>query len=386
MSRTSKKIFLLWGLVLVLFGLALRLFPHHEISTSLLVSCAFQVLLFLIAVAIVKQEPNAKNKSIFANFVVFFALSIVGLVGAFLFVDDPIAKHFFDQYIGFGLYALLLAFSIVYVTVDVLFRDFKILYKYGAAIIIVGSFFGYYFQSFIFYPKSAYITQDVLDWKTMTNTVEKFEERYKRPPTAEELSQNTDMYIWKEGYAVATLHPDARLGRIVELSPYLAGRNYQILITKPIMMYMIYMSVLSIGFILLFFGYQYMKDPPQGAYIEKIMFLFLVFCSMEILHAWSAVKALEWQTFASVMGAGQYASLGVLLLIALFFPLRLRFITSANGEFYEQELATRPTGITRWRDTLDNMVIDSFFNRRALVGRLFVPASRRGQHLSPKSK
>jgi hypothetical protein len=50
---------------------------------------------------------------------------------------------------------------------------------------------------------------------------------------------------------------------------------------------MMSMSVIGIGFILLFFGYQYMKDPPQGAYIEKMMFLFLLFCSMEILHAWS---------------------------------------------------------------------------------------------------
>jgi len=205
-------------------------------------------------------------------------------------------------------------------------------------------------------------------------------------PTVDELARITEMYVWNEGRPVATLHPEAKIERIEELFPYLVEPNYKILVNKPIMMYMIHMSVLSIGFILLFFGYQYMKDPPQGAYIEKIMFLFLVFCSMEILHAWSAVKALEWQTFASVMGAGQYASLGVLLLIALFFALRLRFITSANGEFYEQELATSPSGITRWRDTLDNMVIDSFFNRRALVGRLFVPAGRRGQRLSPKSK
>jgi magnesium-transporting ATPase (P-type) len=220
----------------------------------------------------------------------------------------------------------------------------------------------------------------------MSIAEERFSSSHGRLPTVDELARNTEMYVWNEGRPVATLHPEAKIERIEKLFPYLVEPNYKILVNKPIMMYMIHMSVLSIGFILLFFGYQYMKDPPQGAYIEKIMFLFLVFCSMEILHAWSAVKALEWQTFASVMGAGQYASLGVLLLIALFFALRLRFITSANGEFYEQELATSPSGITRWRDTLDNMVIDSFFNRRALVGRLFVPAGRRGQRLIPKSK
>ncbi len=64
--------------------------------------------------------------------------------------------------------------------------------------------------------------------------------------------------------------------------------------------------------------------------------------------------------------------------VAVFFGLRLRFIMSAKGEFYELELAQRPAGVTRWRDTLDNMVVDSFFNRKSIVGRLFVvPRERR---------
>lgn len=145
-----------------------------------------------------------------------------------------------------------------------------------------------------------------------------------------------------------------------------------ILVYKPLYMNVIYMCILSLAFILLFFGYQYMKDPPQGAYIEKIMFLFLVFCSLEILHAWAFVKSLEWQAFAETMRIGQYVSIAVLLLIALFFALRLRFITSVKGEFYEQELALSPSGVTRWRDSLDNLVIEKFLDRKVLLGRMFV--------------
>jgi hypothetical protein len=363
---------------------ALQILPHSEIPTSLIATCATQVLLFFVASAITRHEPNPKNKAIFINFALFFSVPILALFSNF--IPDAYSKHYFDQYISYGLYIFLLTLSIVYVSVDVLFRDSRIFYKYLAALAIVGGFFFYYFTPFLLNPNYAYFTQDVRDWKTMSIAGERFNSIHGRPPTVEELARNTDMYVWQEGHPVATLHPDARDRRVAELAPYLVDLNYQILVTKPIMMYMIHMSVLSIGFILLFFGYQYMKDPPQGAYIEKIMFLFLIFCSMEILHAWSAVKALEWQTFASVMGAGQYASLCVLLLITLFFALRLRFITSAHGEFYEQELATRPGSITRWRDTLDNMVVDSFFNRRALVGRLFAPAGRREQHFSPKPK
>ncbi len=59
------------------------------------------------------------------------------------------------------------------------------------------------------------------------------------------------------------------------LAPYLEGDNWMVLLAKPLYLGHISMNVLLIGFILLFFGYQYKKDPPQGAYIDKMMFLFL---------------------------------------------------------------------------------------------------------------
>jgi hypothetical protein len=129
-----------------------------------------------------------------------------------------------------------------------------------------------------------------------------------------------------------------------------------------------------------------MKDPPQGAYIEKVMFLLLIYCSMEVLHCWSAINTVEWKTLSDILSAGQYASIVVLILIALYLSLRLRFISSVKGEFYENELSQRPTGITRWRDTLDNLVVESFFNRHTLMGRLFaVPEHQQRQHLQSRN-
>jgi hypothetical protein len=131
------------------------------------------------------------------------------------------------------------------------------------------------------------------------------------------------------------------------------------------------MCVLSLGFILLYFGYQYMKDPPQGAYVDKIMFLFMVFTTMEIMHAWSFIKSVEWQTFSEIMDLGHGLSLFVLALIMMFFGLRLRFIRTVPGEFYEQEIVDSPNTVTRWRDWLDNLLIAHFFSRKRLKGRLF---------------
>jgi hypothetical protein len=137
------------------------------------------------------------------------------------------------------------------------------------------------------------------------------------------------------------------------------------------------MAVVCIGFILLFFGYLYMKDPPQGAYIEKIMFLLLVLCSLEVLHGWSSIKLLEWEAASSIWTAGIYVSDAVLLMLVGAFSMRLRFITSVKGEFYEQELAVSPSAVTRWRDSLDNLVVEKFFNRKLILGRMFVQPNRR---------
>jgi hypothetical protein len=135
------------------------------------------------------------------------------------------------------------------------------------------------------------------------------------------------------------------------------------------------MNVVCLGLILLFFGYQYKKDPPQGAYIEKIMFMFLVLCSVEIFHSWSFIKSVEWEVYRHMLDIGQYVSIAVLLFITLFFGMRLRFITSVKGEFYEQEILSSPGAVTRWIDWIDELVIAHFFNRKALLGRMFVDPS-----------
>ncbi len=376
--KRYKKIILLWLSLIASMVVSIFLLPHKDSPGASQINTTIQLLLFLVAAFIVVEEPIKKNKYIFANFACLFGISflfhIYNFIGpdALFFTDDKFARLYFQQYISFGLYFLVLALAMVYLSVDALFRDFKTVQKYLIALVIVGSFFGYYYHPFFTDPKAAHHTQDILDWKTLDEAYAQYTKEFGTEPTPEALAERTEMYTWRNGERVGILFPAERTKRIQELFPYLAGTNYTILVYKPLYMNVIYMCVLSVGFILLFFGYQYMKDPPQGAYIEKIMFLFLVFCSLEILHAWSAVKSLEWGTFADTMRIGQYVSIGVLLLIALFFALRLRFITSVKGEFYEQELAISPGAVTRWRDSLDNLVVEKFFDRKVLLGRMFV--------------
>lgn len=212
-----------------------------------------------------------------------------------------------------------------------------------------------------------YSTTDIKQLKTLDTYISQLP----MIPSSVELANNVTLQSYNNGYAIGDLYPEENLKRIEELIPYLDSDNYMVLLWKPLYEKTINIDILLIGFILLFFGYQYKKDPPQGAYIDKVMFLILLLQSMDILHNWGYIKSIEWGSLTELFSIGQYITLFTELMLVLFFSLRLRFITSVQGEFYETELATNPQQVSRWRDWIDNIVIAQFFNYKVFNGRLF---------------
>ena len=375
----GKRILIVWLAIELVFLLALGLFDHEPVKMFALASNSIQFLLFILCSMIVRHEPNRKNKYIFLNFGVFFSVSflfhVYPFVGRAFLVGDQYARFFFNQYVSFAAYFFFLAFALTYLCLDALFREFRTKYKYALTFAIVGGLFVYHYHAYISNPRYLYTTNDAHTWKTLNASRERYVGRTGQEPSVETLSEISDLKLWENDQPIGSLFPDEKLRVATEFYPYLSGANYIILLQRPLYLNTVYMCVLSVGFILLFFGYLYMKDPPQGAYIDKIMFLFLMFCTMEIMHAWSFIKSVEWQSFSELRNIGHGMSLCILLLIAVFFALRLKFIRSVKGEFYEQEILSSPASVTRWRDALDDLLVAHFFNRKALLGRLFVSSS-----------
>jgi hypothetical protein len=380
--RLSGKVSYWWLAILTVFAASILLLPHNGVSLAGVLSYSMQALLFVICVYIVRYEPIRKNKFIFVNFAVLFAFSFldhlysfVGTGGEF-FSNQTFLRFFLGQYVFFGAYYLTMAFVVIYLTVDVLFRDFRVYQKYVVSLGIALMFFGFYYAPYFDDPKHLYHTADVLDYKTLVASYDGWVNEVGEAPSPGTLAEITEMYSWKNGVKTGVLFPEEKLERANALYAYLPD-NWLLLLLKPLYFDALRMAVVCIGFILLFFGYLYMKDPPQGAYIEKIMFLLLVFCSLEVLHLWTAMKEVEWSASRSIWTVGLYLSDVVLLLLVGAFSMRLRFITSVKGEFYEQELAISPSAVTRWRDSLDNLVVEKFFNRKLILGRMFVSPNRR---------
>lgn len=379
----AKSILVIWIAALLAFLTSFQL-PHVPITAAGFISYCLQFLLFIISLYLVRNEPVRKTRFVFSNFTAFFGISILfhlyQFLGVLIFPQHQLARHYFFQYISLGLYFFLFAFAIGYITIDLLFWDFKTLYKYWITLAIVGGFFGFYYHPYFSNPLYLYTTQEISEWKELDRASKEYRQRFGSEPTEEELV-NYFRTATVSAPLLERLMPEERETRVRELFPYLAGSSYMILLLKPLYLNTIYMCVLSFALIILYFGYLYKKDPPQGAYIEKMMFFFLLFCTLEIFHAWSFIKTVEWRAFSQYVIIGQYLSAGVLLAIATLFGLRLRFITSAYGEFYEQEIEEHPAGITRWRDAFDNLLIKYFFDRNEFVGRFFVlPKAQDKQH------
>ena len=283
--KLSKKIVLLWGTLMAVYSLCLVLFPHRVLPLPSILNRSIQSFLFFISFFIFLKEPNRKHKFIFLNFVLFFSLVIFqwcyDFVGTAFLRDEKFAGHLFLQYFSIA-YILFFSIAILYLVIDLLFRDFKIYQKYLVSCSIVLLFFGYYFHPFFTEPMYLYSTEEIKQWKTLSSVVSTTQGN--EYPTAAELANKVKLQTWRNGFPVGDLYPDQNMKRIEELIPYLEGDSYKVLLWKPMYFNMIYMNVMLIGFILLFFGYQYKKDPPQGAYIDKIMFLFLLFVSTDILH------------------------------------------------------------------------------------------------------
>lgn len=361
----SKKIFIIWSFLHLVYAGALVFLPHTEIQIASLFNRSMQSLLLVIAAFIALKEPSRKNKFIFLNLVGFFFLLAICYADDFL-SSQNYSRYLFGQYVSIAS-TCFAAFSILYIVIDLLFHNFRTFQKYLAALAIVLAFFLYYFHPYLQNSLYLYSTEEIKQWKTVSKALPANGEI----PTAAELARKVKLQSWRDGVPVGTLYPQDNFKRIEELTPYLEGDNWRILLLKPLYVNIMQMNVLIIGFVLLFFGYQYKKDPPQGAYIDKIMFLFLLYSSMEIVHYWGFIKSAEASALSEIFNMGQYVTLAVEFAMIVFFSLRLRFITSVQGEFYETELATNPQQVSRWRDWVDNIVLQQFFNFKIFNGRLF---------------
>ncbi len=88
-------------------------------------------------------------------------------MGYMLFPDEPYAYVLFWQYFLIA-YIFFLSMAIIYLVIDLLFREFKIYQKYLVTLFIVLSFFSFYYYPFFQDPFYLYNVEEIKQWKTLS--------------------------------------------------------------------------------------------------------------------------------------------------------------------------------------------------------------------------
>lgn len=372
--KQVKIAVLLWLSNLMLFGFAYIIYKPELPSFIVILGNIVQLLLFYLSLMIFISEPTIKKRFVFLNFSLFFSNVFLQLVYNFglyhLFLKSKYASVFAYQYF-YIFFQMTLAFAIVYLVVDFLFRNIGVLKKYLIAFAIIFTLGTYYFINFFTSPDYLYNTENISYYKAVSKAIEDYRAKNNREPLPNEILDKVELNILRENLNVGILNKEAKLAKIKNIMLYIESNSWLVLLFQPLHYNLLYMNVFILLFIFLYFGYQYAKDPPQGAYIDKIMYVMLFIVSLDSLHQWAFIKNVEYSEYMSLFDIGQYFSIAAYGGLVIFFYARLKFIKSVVGEFYEVELQTNPEGITRWIDGIDRFILNHFTNPRDLKGRLF---------------
>ncbi len=377
--KQVKKVLVYWIATILLIALGFIFFKASLPDIPVLISLSIQNLLFYFSLFIFLNEPTRKHKFIFLNFTLFFANSFLQVLNHLGFLSifhmSAYSSVYFFQYL-YMFFTLTFAFAIGYLVFDLLFHNFKIYQKYIVTAAVVFGVGIFYFHPFLENPQSSekpfiYTTENVQKFRIIKDAKEEFIKQHNREPNANEIATLVTLPAISDGEVVGQLYPEANLKQIEKLLPYTKKNGWLILLYQPFYFKIIYMDIFVILFILLYCGYQYAKDPPQGAYIDKMMYIFLVIFSLDILHQWAVIKSVEYAGYIELFGIGQYFSAGFFAMLVILFYARLKFIKSVVGEFYEVEIQENPEKITRWIDGIDKYILKHFTNSKDFNRRLF---------------
>lgn len=347
-------------------------------DTSLLLG-AFAFVLF-------KVEIRKETRFVFLNYAIFFIVA-----GSFTVGPDFMTNrlHVMNEWSNFylfqyylQLYFLLLWFSVTYFVVDHALRRLRVYQKYLLVALVVGGSCGYLCYPYFANPKYLYTLTDYRDYKAIRDAMKDLEKDGISKPTVEEIAS---VVRFQRPEGVNAVAAKGREIRVAEILPYFRGDDFGLLVMRPLWWTCFLMAAGSLLFLLVFVLYQYLVDPPESAYLEKIAWCLVLYCSFEVLHFYAFTQAGSWELFVQLEMLGGYVSVAAMIALLFLFFVRLRFVQSIEGTYYERQLEIDASHITRWRDAFDNWVLRQFMNPGELGGRFLIHlTSEMSEHTSDK--
>ena len=323
-----------------------------------------------------KGEPCRGTGVVFLNLAIFFGcnaiLSPVFDLVSWCFLQW--SRHvytYFSQYFWL-LYFMLLALSVVYLLVDAFWKTRTIYEKYIIALLIVGGVWGYLFYPYLLDSRYLSKKQEFVDYLAVQDAMTKLRADGNENPSMEEIVAVADLRLLLPKVNDEHVPWTDKQKRVLRTLPYLKGGNFGTLYWRPLYKACSWMGMFCTFMVLTFIVFQYLKDPPREAYLEKIVWCLLFYCSFEGLHLFAYSTIAHWDTLQAVVRYGRAFSIGAMLVLLFLLAVRLKFIRTVEGGYYERRLIDGADSITRWRDAFDNWVLRQFMDPKELDRRFVI--------------
>jgi hypothetical protein len=256
-----------------------------------------------------------------------------------------------------GLKAAILI-SILFPILAYRFKRLGVPKTYLLAIAITVSVTAMLYGSLILDPMRLYHLKDYEQLGMLRKSYDDLGQANGREPTNEELTADF-------GNRSKIDLPESRI-RVEQLRPYLQEGGETILFWMPIENSSMLVNLLCLFAIAIFLYSVYTRRRVTSAYLDKIMAAFFLYWSLDTFHLYGGNHSFSLEHFHALFAVEQYFTIVFLLMMVYAFSLRLRFVLSELGKYYETVLQVSPEKLTQWKDEIDNFILKTFFPKKPL--------------------
>jgi len=371
--RTSLAIVLVvwlgFGLIVVL---SVLLLPHEKTSGPILLEQMSLIGIGLLSWVVFVRERTGKTRTLFFCFFLFgvFGQMVEILV---LFVTPVLSKH--DPYVSAFAYQYstilsLFCFCLAVVSVWVVGAG---RWKRAAIIgvVVVVGIFVELFGEYVIVPQSLYVHPDITDFRIIDRAAQELKKQNVEV-SAGNISTMISLSRWNNKRRVGELSFEEKKKKVKEILPYTKESNYILLIFRPLFRKIVLITGGCIILLLTVLVRQLWRDPPLGAYLDRIAAALMFYTTFRYVHYTWYAESTNLEACLKNFNIGAIFSITSLVVLGVLFVLRLRFIDSNEGKYYERGIAQYPRGVTRWRDGIDNLVLRRFLGESTIRRRFLV--------------
>jgi hypothetical protein len=353
------------------------LISHNKV---VLFSTYSQIMLLIVgttAATMVLVEAQKRNKVVFSLLALFWAQQILSIIYTFmptLFPENKFAGHMYFQYVN-GSLGLFMQSTII--AGCVVLMNTRI--RTWLALSLVGMIYLIFLISELYplatNPRYLYTTPDITDFRIIDRAWTDIH-LTEGVVTVEGVARRVGLSRWEGRKRVGELTYAEALRRVKEIEPYLFGSNYNMLIYKPLNNLWWQANAVTAFIILLTIVNWFFGGSPTGVYFERISVIFLTFTIFEVFHFHTYANLTSYADYLNYFNIGAFLSLLSLAVLLFVLILRLRFLVSSEGQYYESRVTLNADSISQWRDGFDNYVVQKFFKKNPFKARFLIKNPR----------